>query len=196
MRRVVCAVVVAVAAAWFVPSALATVTPKLTLKPTSVTAGSTANLEVDIAFTDSSSDSPKNLALGLPPGLLANASIDGGACLKTTTLTPACQVGTGTISISAASALPSSLPVTFDLVAPPSAGDLAGLAIVVGDTGGVLPTDTQLGSTGDVVLNPATDGLDVEFTDIPDSLSLPVVGSVPFQVTEIDSTFDSLRNAD
>jgi hypothetical protein len=195
MRRVVCALVVAVASAWFVPSALASVTPSVTLNPTSVTAGSTGNLEVDIKFTDSGSDTPNDLALALPPGLLADPSIDGGACLKSTTLNSACQVGSGSVSASS-SGLPLSvpIPVTFDLVAPPSSADLAGLAIVVGSNPLGLPTDMQLGSTGSVVLNSATGGLDIEFTNIPKTLALgPLPVSVPIQVTDIDSTFDSLH---
>lgn len=166
----------------------------MTLAPTTVTAGSIGNLEVDIKFTDSGSDSPKDLALALPPGLLADPSIDGGACLKSTTLNSACQVGSGSVSASS-SGLPLSvpIPVTFDLVAPPSSGDLAGLAIVVASNPLGLPTDMQLGSTGSVVLNSGTGGLDIEFTNIPKTLALGPLPAVPIQVTDIDSTFDSLH---
>lgn len=202
MRRVVCALVAVVAAVWFVPSALASVTPSLTLDQSAgTTAGSSVNLGVDIKFAPTGTDSPKDLAMALPSGLLANASVDGGACLTAKAPTAACQVGTGTVSASSTAlgtpvALPS-IPVTFDLVAPPAAGDLAGLAIVVGSVPlDLIPTGTELGSPGAVVVDSSSDrvgvGLDIDFTNIPNNVSLSGI-STPIAVDEIDGTFDSLR---
>ncbi len=70
-----------------------------------------ANLGIDVSFSPSSGDSPKDLTVILPPGLLANAAIDGGACLSNTSSTPvaACQVGTGTVT---AAGLGIPLPIT------------------------------------------------------------------------------------
>ena len=63
------------------------------------------------------------MTLSLPPGLLANASIDGGACLRTIDLEDtACQVGTGTVTADRRLRVPVTAPVTFDLVPPPAAG--------------------------------------------------------------------------
>jgi hypothetical protein len=189
-----------VLAAVLAPVASASVTPAVTLDQSAgTTAGSTVSLKVNIVFTPGSStptDSPKDMALVLPAGLLANASIDGGACLKSATPSAACQVGTGTVMAKPVLAPPPlnllgpavPLPVTFDLVAPPASGDLAGLAI--------MSLGSQLGSTGDVVVDSTTDrsgvGLDIEFTNIPKTYSIAGV-STPVVVSEIDSTFDSLR---
>ena len=62
-------------------------------------AGSAADLGLDLKFTDTGTDSPRDLTIVLPPGLLANASIDGGACLRTRDVEgTACKVGTGTVT--------------------------------------------------------------------------------------------------
>src|SRR5437763_2636194 len=134
-RRVALGAVVAMAAAAaMAPAASASITPSLTLDQSGGTAaGSTVNLGMDLKFAPSGSDSPKDLTLSLPAGLLADASIDGGACLHTSTPMAACQVGTGTATaapvVLGIPGLPISLPITFDLVAPPTPSDLAGLAI-------------------------------------------------------------------
>jgi hypothetical protein len=179
------------------PAAWASIgTPSLTLTPSSATAASTANLGTDIKFSPSGGDSVKNLTLQLPPGLIANASVDGGACLTATAPIPACVVGTGTVTATENTLLgvSLSLPAQFTLVAPPAAGDLAGLQVSVRD-----PTTNQytpLGAPAAVFLRGAGDpaglGLDIAFTDIPDTY--PVLGvSTSISVTEINGTFDGLR---
>jgi hypothetical protein len=121
----------------FAPGASAAITPTLTLNQSVDTssgtaAGSTADLGMDLMFAPTGTDSPQDLTLSLPPGLLANASIDGGACLKTATPVAACNVGSGTVTASpivlGAPRGSLSIPVTFDLVAPPQPSDLADLA--------------------------------------------------------------------
>ena len=119
-----------------VPAASASISPSLTLSQSSANAGSTANLGMDLKFSPTGSDSPKDLTVSLPAGLLANASIDGGACLTATSPVAACQVGSGTVSASETLLgipvpVPLSLPVGFYLVAPPKPGDLAGLQMTV-----------------------------------------------------------------
>jgi hypothetical protein len=171
-------------------------TPTLALTPTSATAASTANLGTDIKFSPTGGDSVKNLTLSLPPGLIANASVDNGACLKATAPIPACVVGTGTVtatenSLGGASL---SLPAEFSLVAPPAPGDLAGLAVSV-----MAPPSSQytaLGTPAAVVLrgsgDPAGQGLNISFTNIPDTF--PVFGvSTSISVDEINGTFNGLR---
>ncbi|MGH3744158.1 MAG: hypothetical protein ACRDTP_04790, partial [Mycobacteriales bacterium] len=147
------------------------------------TAGSTANLGVDLKFAPSTSDSPDDLTMELPPGLLADASIDGGACLTRADLSDAaCQVGTGIVTATV-EGVPIPVSVTFDLVPPPAAGDLAGLA--VNDNG------TQIGSTAAIRIRPSgdPDGVGVSIILLlPDSLD-----GVPMSISEIDSTFDGLR---
>ena len=72
--------------------------------------------------------------MSLPAGLLANASIDGGACLTSSTApVAACQVGSGTVKASGDAARDPGagaavgFPVGFYLVAPAKPADLAGL---------------------------------------------------------------------
>ena len=72
----------------------------MALSPSSTSAGSTANLGMDLKFAPTGSDSPKDPTVSLPAGLLANASIDGDACLTSTAPVAACQVGSGTVKAS------------------------------------------------------------------------------------------------
>src|SRR3979409_2480543 len=85
------------------PAAGASTTPTLSLDQSAgKTAGSTANLGLDLKFVDPGTASPHNLTPNLPPGLLANASINGGSCLNTANVTgSACQVGSGTVTATA-----------------------------------------------------------------------------------------------
>jgi hypothetical protein len=167
------------------PGALASITPALSLDQSAGrTAGSTANLGLDLTFSPSGSDSPQHMTLNLPTGLLANASIDGGACLTAADLTDsACQVGTGTVTAYAYGTVPIPTDVTFDLVPPPTAGDLAGLA--------VNSNGTQIGATADIRVRPSGDpggvGVTIQFV-LPNSLY-----GVPISIHEISSTFDGLR---
>jgi hypothetical protein len=84
-------------AAFAPPIASAAISPSLTLDQSAgTTAGSTVNVGTHLKFAPTGADSPKDLTLSLPAGLLANASIDGGACLDKTAAVAACQVGSGT----------------------------------------------------------------------------------------------------
>ncbi len=167
------------------PEAGASVTATLTLDQSAGTAaGSFANLGMDLKFSSSAGDSPKALTLNLPPGLLANASIDAGACLATADLNDsACEVGSGVVTADLLGTIPVPTQVTFDLVPPPAAGDLAGLA--------VNSNGTQIGTTGDVKVRPSGDpagvGVTISLT-LPNSLS-----GTPISIAEINSTFDALR---
>jgi hypothetical protein len=167
------------------PAAGAAITPTISLDQSAgKTAGSTANLGVDLQFAPTGSDSPQHMTLNLPPGLLANASINGGACLKTVDLDDtACQVGSGTVTAYAFGTVPVPANVTFDLVPPPAAGDLAGLA--------VNSNGTQIGATADIKVRPSGDpdgvGVTIQFL-LPNTLY-----GTPISIHEISSTFDGLR---
>src|ERR1700727_2725387 len=89
----------AVVALALAPAAGAAITPSISLDQSAgKTAGSTADLGVDLQFTPTGGDSPQHKKLNVPPGPPANASIDQGACLKTADLNDsACQVGSGTV---------------------------------------------------------------------------------------------------
>jgi hypothetical protein len=158
--------------------------PTVALTPASAAAASTANLGIDLKFNPTSGDTVKDLALQLPAGLVANAAVNGGACLKTTAPTSACQVGSGTVTASGIT-----LQTVYDLVAPPKTGDLAGVQL--------LANGSPLGSPGDVTVRPTGDpagvGLDIAFANIPNTFPLIGTLAVPISVTDIDSTFDALR---
>ena len=183
-------------------AAEASTTPSIGLNQSAGTAaGSTTNLGLDLTFADTGTDSPHNLTINLPPGLLANASINGGSCLKAAnTSGSACQVGSGTVTATADPIpplvnlpVPVSVPVSFYLVPPPAPGDLAGLA--------VEGLGEQIGPTGDIRVRPTGDPSGVGVTiklALPDQLplTLPIIGQVPtafISLTEINSTFDRLR---
>ncbi len=196
-RTAVLSALVIGAVALLAPSAQASITPTLTLDQSAGTqAGGTANLGMDLKFTDSSGDSPDVMAINLPPGLLANADVHGGSCLKAADISDTkCQVGTGTVTADAFGLpLPVSVPVVFDLVPPPVAGDLAGLAVV--SSGGlVVPAGTQIGSTAGIKVRPSGDPHGVGVTInlvLPDSQSIEGLPT-PISITEINSTFDGLR---
>ncbi len=186
IRRIVLVGALAVSGlATMATSAVASVAPAITLDQSAGrTAGSTANLGVDLTFAPSGGDSPDHMTLNLPPGLLANASINHGACLVAADLNDsACEVGSGTVTAYAYGSVPVPTNVTFDLVPPPAAGDLAGLA--------VNSNGTQIGSTADIRVRPSGDpngvGVTIQFV-LPNSLY-----GVPISIHEISSTFDGLR---
>jgi hypothetical protein len=171
------------------PAASASVTPALSLDQSSGTqAASTVPLGMNFTFSPTGGDSPKDLTIGLPPGLLADASIDGGACIQSSTPTAACQVGSGTVTATGLGVLPVTGQVAFDLVAPPKPGDLAGLALLVT----LLGQTSQLGSPGEIAVRPVTDpagfGLNITFANIPNTYE-----SLPIQVQSMSSTLSGVR---
>ncbi|MGH2867909.1 MAG: hypothetical protein ACRDNK_10130 [Solirubrobacteraceae bacterium] len=191
-KRYVLAVLAAALGAAMIPmSASATIAPTVSLSQSSTAAGSKADVGLDIKFAPTGSDSPKDLTVKLPAGLLANAAINGGACLTTTTLTSACQVGSGTATATpfvlgiGGPAL--SIPISFYLVPPPKAGDLAGVQVVANFLG-----TTNLGPPADVTVRPASDpagvGLNESFTNLPNMFD-----GLQIAVDELKSTFTGLR---
>jgi hypothetical protein len=200
-RRLVIVIATVALLAPAVPAAHASTSASSTLDQSAgTTAGSAINLGLDLKFTNTGTDSPRHLTLNLPPGLLANASINGGACLKTRDVSDtACQVGSGTVTATPDLVgiinvpLPVSLPVSFYLVPPPAPGDLAGLAV----TG----LGEQLGPTGDIKIRPTSDAAGVGVTInlvLPNQLPLTLPGLPPVNLTqisldEINSTFNALR---
>jgi hypothetical protein len=184
-RLVLLGVLTVTGASTLAPAAGASVVPTMTLDQSAGTAaGSFANLGVDLKFSSTAGDSPRQLTLNLPPGLLANASINGGDCLVTADLNDsACEVGSGVVTANLLGTIPVPAQVTFDLVPPPAPGDLAGLA--------VNSNGTQIGTTGEVRVRPSGDpagvGVTIDLT-LPNSLS-----GTPISISEINSTFDALR---
>lgn len=177
----------AVAAAMlaFASAAAASVTPTVTPSSTApLTAGATGNLGLDLRFSPSQGDSPKDMTLNLPPGLLSNAAIDRGGCLKTVDIaTTTCQIGSGTVHALLLGMIPVPTNVGFFLVPPPAAGDLAGLA--------VASNGDQIGTTAAITIrpsgNPAGVGATINFV-LPNTLD-----NIPLEIQEISSTFNGLR---
>lgn len=188
-RSALVGALVAVAAAVFTPGAMASINPSVTLDQSAGTqAGATQNLGMDLKFPPTSlgsTDTPDVMTINLPPGLLANASINGGSCLTTFDINSSnCQVGSGTVSSTELGVgVGISLPVDFYLVPPPAAGDLAGLA--------VANYGQQIGATAAVKVRSTSDplgvGVTIDFV-LPNNLF-----GLPIQVTDINSTFDGLR---
>ncbi|MGZ4186019.1 MAG: hypothetical protein ACXVFA_11860 [Solirubrobacteraceae bacterium] len=191
-RRVLTGLAVGLSAVVLAPAAPAAVTPALSLDQSGgTTAASTVPLGMSFTFSPTGSDSPKDLTIGLPAGLLADASINHGACLHTDTPTDACQVGSGSVTATAFG-LPASGTVKFDLIAPPKPGDLAGLALLVT----LLGQTSQLGSPGEIAVRPVTDpngfGLNITFANIPDTYTDgPLTTSI--QVQKMSSTLSGVR---
>jgi hypothetical protein len=185
--RVLAGLAVGITALVAVPAASASISPTVALDQSAGTgAGSTVRLGMDLKFAPMGSDSPKDMMISLPPGLLSNASIDGGACLKSATPTAACEVGSGTVTANPGI----SLPLSFDLIAPPKPGDLAGLAVMQGST--------QLGSPGEITIrsgDPTDVGVNIAFSNLPNTFAVlpPPVPPVSISITDLNSTFDGLR---
>ncbi len=189
--RALTGIVVLVGLIGLVPAASASVTASMSVtSPTPVAAGSTGSLGLDLKFTPSTNgaaynDAPQSVTLNLPPGVLANASIDHGQCLKTTDITDStCQIGSGTVTAYASGLVPLQTPVDFFLVPPPAAGDLAGLAVATSQ-------GDQVGTTNAIVIRPSGNAAGVGVTldlTLPNSLD-----GAPVDVTEINSTFTGTR---
>ncbi|MBV9806342.1 MAG: hypothetical protein JO286_04110 [Solirubrobacterales bacterium] len=158
-RRALVGLVAAAAALVALPAAAsAAITPTLKLSQSGTTAGTNPTVGFDATFAGGT---PSNVTLALPPGLLANENINGGACLVSKTPSSACQVGNGTVTLG------TGVPVTIDLVAPPKAGDVGGLAVVSG-TNALGTADVTLTATG---LNVVLSGLPTGITEINTSLT-------------------------
>ncbi len=148
----------ALAAAALPAVASAAISPTLTLSGDTAAGKRLASVGFDIKFNPSpGSDSPKDVTIAFPPGLLADHTVNNGAC-TTTTPVSACQIGSGTATLNG---VPN--PVTAYLVAPPSSADIAGLDVVFG------PQSSPLASaTGAITLRTTPDvGLNIAFTNLP-----------------------------
>jgi hypothetical protein len=191
MRRHAVAGAVAVAGmAALAPAASAAISPSMSVTTaTPVAAGSTTNLGLDLKFNPSGGDAPDQVILNLPPGVLANASINNGQCISGAIPTDfsndtACQLGSGQVTAIAFGNVPVPTGVDFYLTPPPAAGDLAGLAVAT-------TTGDPVGTTNAIVVRPSGDpdgvGVTLDLT-LPNNLS-----GVPVAVSEINSTFTGTR---
>ena len=121
---------VAAACAAFPATVLADFTASLSLDQSAgTTAGSSPAIGFDEKFGSTTGDGAKTVTLALPPGLLGNESIAGGGCLLSSSPNPACQVGSGTLTLAGGG----SQSLAVDLVKPLAPADFAGLAFVSRD---------------------------------------------------------------
>jgi hypothetical protein len=130
------------------------------------TGGSSPATGFDINFNPQGGDSVKNLAIGFPPGFLLNLETAGGACIASSTPTPGCGLGSGTING------PTGTPATLYLVAPSKNSDIAGVALVIEGR----PTavgDLTLGSSPAVGFNLSFSGLAPGINELQFTLSGP-----------------------
>jgi hypothetical protein len=189
--RALAGVAVLVGSLGFVPAASASISAGMSVTSTTpVAAGSTGSLGLDLRFSPSMSDgaandTPQSVSLNLPPGVLANASLDNGGCLKTFDITDAtCQIGSGTVTAEAFGVIPVATPVDFFLVPPPAAGDLAGLAVATSQ-------GDQVGSTDAILIRPSGSPAGVGVTL---DLTLPnSIAGQPVDITDINSSFTGIR---
>ena len=156
-RRALLALLAVLALPAAMPAAAsATITPRLALTPSTVSAGVTQPINFSMTFSPSGGDYPLGVALSLPPGLLLN--LDGGTCLVSATPAAGCELGSGTQT----STVPSTQVVSLWLVKGPSAADAAGAALVLGTTPG--PPE----ATADIKMHPTGEG--VSFAILPAGL--------------------------
>src|ERR1700722_17960414 len=94
-------------------AASAAITPSVSPSSSAaLTAGATGNLGLTLKFAPTGNDTPQDVNLNLPGGLLASPLIDIDACLQTTDIeTTTCQVGSGTVDAVRDGAIPVPTPV-------------------------------------------------------------------------------------
>jgi hypothetical protein len=175
-RAVLAAIAALGASVVFAANAGASIAPHVTLTQSGLgfttSAGATSALGADLSFTPSAGDSVKDFLLELPPGLLGDAALDGGACVTGASLTAACSLGSATIDGSQTDGM--------YLVRAPAPGDFAGVA--VGEAGQAPLLTAGISMRG--ASSPLGVGLDIAAAGIP-----PGVG-------DLDVTFSALRMPD
>ena len=176
-RRALVGLATAAAVLTLPASALADFTPSLTLSQSGTTAGGSPAIGFDATFASTTGDGAKSDSFALPPGLLGNENIAGGACLLTSSPNPACQVGTGVLTLAGGG----SQSVNAYLVKGPNPADIGGLAFGSG-TAALVTGDVTLGASGEIVsfssLSPAVTGYNVTFTDLRLPTSCPSPAAV------------------
>jgi invasion protein IalB len=157
-----------------------TVAPSITLNESQGnTAGKAFNMGLDLSFAPTGTASVKDLTLILPPGLLLNTSLDGGACLTQSEGIPACEIGSANEVVDGGALL----PAAFYLVAPSASSDLAGLQLVV-DKVPVAKAVIAVRGTG----NSRGVGESLAFSAVPDTYL-----GIPIQVDGFDGTLYSMH---
>ncbi len=124
-RRALLGLATVVAALAAVPAAAAADT--LALTPSSTQAGGNPSITSSIVFVPLAGDAVKTAVISVPPGLWANLTANPVCITGTPQLAPACQIGTGSITVNVLS-MP--IPTTLFLVPAQASTDYAGIEIV------------------------------------------------------------------
>ena len=178
-RPVLSGLLAALAAAALPAVASASISPALTVGGDTAAGKSPAGVTFDINFGDAGGDSPKDVTIVFPPGLLADHTVNRGAC-ATAAPVAACKIGAGTATVGG-----KPIPLSAYLVAPASAADIAGLDVVYGSQSATAAI--SLRKAPDVGLNttftnlaPGLGALNIEFTNMRLPSSCP---AAPANVT-------------
>jgi hypothetical protein len=149
-------------------------------------AGSTAPVGVYSTFATTAGDAVKDVTIQLPPGLLVNEQVTGGACLSTPVPTSACEIGSGTMTMLVGTTLATTQTQLY-LVSAPGSSDLAGITLVVNASpvspSYTLPGTLSFHSSTSIGIDPSYDVVqDIAFSGLP--------ATTP--VTALDLTFNGL----
>ncbi|HLH14939.1 MAG TPA: hypothetical protein VKV16_09135 [Solirubrobacteraceae bacterium] len=124
-RTALIGLLAAVVAAILPAGAAATVTPSLAItQGNGAPAGSTATTKLAVSFANKPGDAPKAMTLTFPPGFLLDLDQNEGKCLASSAPGPSCTLGRLEAKTSS-----ENLAWTMALVAPPTIGDIAGIAL-------------------------------------------------------------------
>ncbi len=170
LHRVVVPILISLAAAigaFALPAvATADVTPTIALNESAGSGGGTTSaIGFDLGFNSApASDSVKSIALDLPTGVWINEEIDGGACLAAPAPAPACQIGSGTMTLGGPSSAPT--PMAAYLINPERTGDIAGVEFVAGAM--IAVGDLTVKSSSSLGINPSV-GIfeEITWSDLP-----------------------------
>ncbi|HTU86318.1 MAG TPA: hypothetical protein VMF57_12140 [Solirubrobacteraceae bacterium] len=169
-RRALVGLLAAVVAFAALPDA-AMASESISISPSSTQAGGNPTLNFTLGFAPNPGDTPETFVASLPPGLLANLNANA-SCLVSEQLTPACQIGTATVSTDAG---------------PGPSGNLYLVPGQNGDAAGILLVATGLNQYMGVTLNPAEPGGLNLTTTLPDT-------EPAFQITGFSAVFDPTLN--
>jgi hypothetical protein len=156
-RTALIALLAAAAAAILPATAMATVSSSLAItQGNGALAGSTTETALKATFTNKGT-TPKAMQVTFPPGFLLNLGQNEGKCLASSAPSPSCPVGYVELTTPSEHTTWGKLY----LVAPPTIGDVAGLALTLTNGASTLGTATVT-----LVATPAVE-LEVEFPPFP-----------------------------
>ena len=122
-RRALVGLVIAAAALAALPASALAAGETLTVTPANTQAGGLTNVTTVLSFAPG--DTPKTVVTSLAPGMLGNLNANPVCLIGSPQLTPACQIGTATISTNATPDITGNL-----YLVPPQGTDASGIEFV------------------------------------------------------------------